>query len=198
MKEIWENRYTQSDYVYGTGPNEWFRQFIDGQKPGKILMAAEGEGRNAVYAAQKGWQVSAFDLTEAGPRKAASLALQAGVTIDYITADAQEVNYPANHFDALGIIFFHLPDSVRRHIFNRLSGFVRPGGFIVLECFSKKHFGNTRSGPKTIDLLYEPAAIRDDFADLEMVVFEEARYTIDEGALHQGPAEVIRLIALKK
>jgi len=198
MKEIWEERYAGDEFVYGTEPNEWFRQFIDNHKPGRILMAAEGEGRNAVYAAQKGWQVSAFDLTEAGRGKALSMARQAEVDIDYITADAQEVIYPNNHFDALGIVFFHLPEAIRRSVFQRLSGFVKPGGFIVLECFSKKHFGNTRSGPKTIDLLYDPAAVRGDFDHHELVVFAEAQYTINEGALHQGSAEVIRLMALKQ
>lgn len=198
MKETWEERYNISEYVYGTEPNAWFRWFIDHQKPGKILMAAEGEGRNAVYAARKGWQVSAFDLTEAGREKALAMATKAGVEIDFITADAREVTYPPHHFDALAIIFFHLPDTLRRPVFERLSGFVRPGGFVVLECFSKNHFGNTRSGPKTIDLLYDPETIREDFDGFDMVTFDQASYTIDEGALHQGPAEVIRLVASRR
>jgi len=178
MKELWEERYLVPEYVYGTDPNGWFKLFIDTHSPGKILMPAEGEGRNAVYAASKGWQVSAFDLTDAGRHKAMKLAAREG--------------------DALGIIFMHLPEELRRRIFQRLTGFVKPGGFVVLECFDKKHFGNTKSGPKTIDLLYSPEQLKEDFSGIEMLSFEETSYEIDEGPLHRGPAEVIRILGKKK
>ena len=198
MKELWEERYLVPEYVYGTDPNGWFKLFIDTHSPGKILMPAEGEGRNAVYAASKGWQVSAFDLTDAGRHKAMKLAAREGVSIEYVTGDALSLLYPKNHFDALGIIFMHLPEELRRRIFQRLTGFVKPGGFVVLECFDKKHFGNTKSGPKTIDLLYSPEQLKEDFSGIEMLSFEETSYEIDEGPLHRGPAEVIRILGKKK
>lgn len=198
MKELWEERYLVPDYVYGTKPNIWFKQFIDTHTPGKILMPAEGEGRNAVYAATKGWQVSAFDLTDTGRLKAMQLASKAGVTIEYITGDAMTIQYPENHFDTLAIFFLHMTDERRRIIFQRLTSFVKPGGHVVLECFSERHFGNTKSGPKTIDMLYSPIQLQEDFACLKMLVFEEANYEIDEGPLHQGPAAVIRMLATKE
>ncbi len=197
MKELWEERYLVPNYVYGTKPNTWFKQFIDTHTPGKILMPAEGEGRNAVYAASKGWQVSAFDLTDAGRHKAMRLASEAGVTIEYITGDAMTIQYPENQFDALAIVFLHLPEDVRRIIFQRLTTFVKPGGHVVLECFDKRHFGNNKSGPKTIDLLYSPIQLQGYFNSLKMLVFEEANYEIDEGPLHQGPAAVIRMLGEK-
>ena len=75
---MWDQRYSEQPYAYGTAPNAFVKASLDTQKPGKILFAAEGEGRNAVYAAQQGWEVEAFDLSAAGRDKALALAKQNG------------------------------------------------------------------------------------------------------------------------
>jgi hypothetical protein len=72
----WNERYGADEYVYGKEPNGFLKEFIDNHPPGKILLPAEGEGRNAVYAASKGWEVTAFDFSEEGKKKALKLALK--------------------------------------------------------------------------------------------------------------------------
>ena len=74
MKEFWEIRYAEKQYAYGENPNVYFKEQLDKLKPGKILLPAEGEGRNAVYAAKQGWEVMAFDLSSEGKNKAEKLA----------------------------------------------------------------------------------------------------------------------------
>ena len=83
MKEFWNERYAEKEYVYGKAPNKYFKEKIDEIKPGKILFPAEGEGRNAIYAASKDWEVSAFDISEKGKEKALKLSEEEGVHIDY-------------------------------------------------------------------------------------------------------------------
>ena len=73
MKEFWDERYAEPDYVYGKAPNKYFKEKLDEIQRGKILFPAEGEGRNAVYAAKKGWRVSAFDISEKGKEKALNM-----------------------------------------------------------------------------------------------------------------------------
>ena len=74
MKAFWNENYGNKEYIYGTKPNVFFKEQLDKLKPGKILLPAEGEGRNAVYAASKGWSVTAFDISEIVHKKALQLA----------------------------------------------------------------------------------------------------------------------------
>jgi hypothetical protein len=61
MLNPWDERYNLPEYIYGTEPNQFLKNFIQKNKPGKILLPGDGEGRNSVYAAQSGWKVYAFD-----------------------------------------------------------------------------------------------------------------------------------------
>ena len=82
MKQMWDNRYRASEYAYGTEPNTFYKQTLDEYDlKGKILLAAEGEGRNAIYAAEKGLEVVAFDISEEGKKKALQLAKKKNVNI---------------------------------------------------------------------------------------------------------------------
>jgi len=83
MKEMWNQRYAAKDFSYGTEPNRFFKDWIDKYPAGEILFPAEGEGRNAIYAAKKGWEVTAFDFSGEGKRKAVQLAEIEKVKIDY-------------------------------------------------------------------------------------------------------------------
>lgn len=70
MKEFWNGKYSSKEYIYGTEPNEYFKSALEKYRPGTILLPGDGEGRNAVYAAKKGWQVTAFDFSNAAKEKA--------------------------------------------------------------------------------------------------------------------------------
>jgi len=83
LQQFWDERYSQPEYAYGREPNVFFREQIEPLQPGRLLMPAEGEGRNGVYAARKGWVVDAFDISEKGREKALRLAEEMGVAIHY-------------------------------------------------------------------------------------------------------------------
>lgn len=197
MKEHWDERYSAESYIYGTHPNAWFAAKIEGLSPGKLLLPAEGEGRNAVHAAVKGWEVTAFDQSVEGRKKALKLAAENGVNIEYDIHDLSEFAGKKEHFDAIALIFVHMPAEIRQTAHHKLLKSLKPGGHLILEAFTKTQLKNTSGGPRTEMLLYDCEQIKQDFISLELIERSELTVHLDEGPLHQGEANVIRLFARK-
>lgn len=197
MKEHWDERYSAAEYIYGTEPNVWLAEKLALLEPGKILFPAEGEGRNAVYAASHGWDTFAFDHSEEGMKKALSLASVKGVSIQYSIGDLTDYHAEPLQFDAIALIFVHMPEEIRQTVHHRLLSLLKPGGHLILEAFTKKQIKNTSGGPRTELLLYEPAFLTADFRTLDVIEFSETTTVLNEGSLHQGEAFVIRLFATK-
>ncbi|PJJ75973.1 methyltransferase family protein [Thermoflavifilum aggregans] len=202
LQQFWDERYSQPGYAYGTAPNVFFRQQIDKLTPGRLLMPAEGEGRNGVYAAQRGWQVDAFDISEKGREKALRLAQQAGVSMRYWVGDLDSLSFPESHYDAIGLIFAHFPASRRRVYHQRLVQLLKPGGRIILEGFSKAHLTYQQrnpavGGPQDEKVLFSKRELTEDFQGLQLEFLGECEVTLQEGIYHVGQGKVIRLVALK-
>ncbi|MEI9943030.1 MAG: class I SAM-dependent methyltransferase [Chitinophagaceae bacterium] len=100
----WNERYSSAEFAYGEEPNNYLKEQLEKLKPGTLLFPAEGEGRNAVFAAKLGWAVSAFDISEEGKNKALRLATANNVTIDYQVGELQSLNYHTEQFDAIALI----------------------------------------------------------------------------------------------
>lgn len=203
MKEFWNARYQESDYAYGTEPNRFFESQIRTLPIGKALFPAEGEGRNAVFAASLGWEVVAFDLSEAGKAKALKLADARQVTITYEVATLQEFEAEKESFDALVLIFAHFPSQLRKAFHQKLTTFLKPGGTLILEGFSKKHaafnsVNEKAGGPKDPAMLFSKQELEEDFDGFDIQLLEEAEVELQEGNYHLGKSAVIRLIARKK
>lgn len=200
MKEFWNNRFgaSRTEYIYGTAPNVFFARELQKLEPGKLLLPAEGEGRNAVFAAGLGWQVTAFDISEAGREKAMQLARELGVedAITYHIDDFDSFAATDGSFDALGLSYAHVSSSNRRRIHRKLTGMLRPGGKVILEAFSKKQLGRDSGGPKDERMLYDEADIRVDFESLREISVLRQEVELEEGEHHRGPASVIRLTGL--
>lgn len=197
MQEIWNQRYTEKEYVYGTEPNVLIKEFIDQNKAGRILFAAEGEGRNSVYAAKHNWQVDAVDFSEEGKRKALKLAEENKVKINYTVSDIMDYDLGENQYDAIALIYFHLPPSIREKVHKRMIKALKGGGHIILMAFEKKQINNTTGGPKNLDLLYNKEMLENDFSELNFLIFEEKEVLLDEGLLHSGKSNNLILIAEK-
>ena len=193
MKKFWNERYAEEGYAYGIHPNEFFSTRIGGLPPGSLLLPAEGEGRNAVYAAKLGWEVHAFDYSEAARKKAMKLARQSGVELDYRLAAYEEVEWPLHSFDCLALIFAHVPKEKRQEYHRKLVRYLKPGGTLILEGFSKAQIGRDSGGPKDPDMLFSKAELASDFRELAALLIEEAEVELDEGPFHRGKAMVIRL-----
>ncbi len=192
---MWNKRYAQKEYFYGKQPNEFFREQLLKLPPGRILLPAEGEGRNAVFAALKGWEVFAFDTSTEAKKKAEKLAKEKKAKITYNVMSFEEAEFEENSFDAIAFIFAHNINRNRNH--RKLLNFLKPGGFLILEGFSKNQINNNTGGPPVIDLLFSKEELQDDFAGLsEKKIWEEDVF-LNEGTNHAGTASVIRLTGRK-
>ncbi len=203
MKSFWDQRYSQEAYAYGKEPNEFFKGALDTLSPGKLFLAAEGEGRNAVYAAKKGWEVVCYDFSEEAQNKALRLAKENNVTIDYRLGSLEDINFDAPKFDAVGIVFVQFPEAIRRQNFHKLISFLKPGGTLILEAFSKSHIEKQREnpsvgGPKNAIQLYEIEAIKKDFENFDIQIATEEDTHLNEGMYHKGRASVVRFVGTKK
>jgi SAM-dependent methyltransferase len=197
MNNFWNERYKANDYAYGIEPNSFLKDQLKNILPGKILFPAEGEGRNAVYAATIGWQVSAFDPSIEGKRKAELLALQKGVKIEYKTDNYEFVEFPAESFDCIALVFAHINPVKREEYHKKLISFLKPGGKLILEGFSKNQIKNNSGGPRDIDMLFSEKEMENDFGSLSKLDISEEEVIFDEGPFHQGLASVIRVTGLK-
>lgn len=202
MKEFWNERYACQDYAYGIEPNTFLESALVDFHPAKILFAAEGEGRNAVYAAKMGWQVAAFDQSEEGKKKADALAEKNGVQLDYRVFDLLNIDYPPASFDVLVLIFAHFPAPLRRSFHRKLLSFLRPSGILILEGFSKEHLkfnsiNPLAGGPKDPTMLFSEQELISDLQGMEILSLEEKQVFLQEGRFHRGESAVIRLIAKK-
>lgn len=199
--EFWNNRYKSNDYAYGTEPNTFFKEWIDKLQPGKILLPAEGEGRNAVYAAKLGWYVIAFDNSFEAKNKAMKLADNNNVKINYFCAEFEDLNLKKNSFDAFGLIFAHFAGNKRREFHNELTNYLKFGGYIILEGFSKKQLEYQKKfnsgGPSNVELLFSEEEIKDDFQALEKIQLETIETELNEGLHHKGLASVVRYVGKK-
>lgn len=194
MRDFWDERYAQQEYAYGQQPNAFFRQQVEMLPPGRLLLPGEGEGRNAAYAALKGWEVQAFDLSAQGALKARRLAAQLGVHFDYRVEGLEDfMRRPVQAYDLVGLLYFHLPAALRQAFFGRLQEWVLPGGRVVLEGFSLLQLerGRTSGGPKDGSMLYTLPMLQQELPGFRTLQLSESTIELQEGAFHQGTAEVI-------
>ncbi len=197
MSEFWNQRYSEKDYVYGEEPNEFFKEQIQKLDPGTLILPCEGEGRNAVFAASRGWKILAFDSSESGRVKAMQLAKKKEQSIDYRVADAQEISYPDESADVVAFIFAHFPPDLRRKIYHEAIRWLKPGGRIILESFNPLQLNNATGGPKDISMLCTEEILKEDFEGLAIQLIQSLKVHLKEGKYHHGLADVVRFVGLK-
>lgn len=201
--ERWNDRYSTDEFAYGEHPNNYLKEQLEKLNTGTILFPAEGEGRNAVFAAKLGWRVSAFDISIEGKNKALRLAKANDVSIDYQVGELQTLNYTSEQFDAIALIYAHFPGNIKSLYHKTLSSYLRKGGLLIFEAFSKKHIEyNSKNekigGPKELDMLFSIDEIKADFPDYDIIELTEKEIELNEGLFHNGKGSVIRFVGQKK
>lgn len=196
----WDERFSSKDYVYGTEPNEFLQEWITShQIEGKrVLAIAEGEGRNAVWLATRGFDVEMWDASKVGLEKAKRLATSRNVSLQTKQIDLNVAVWSQETYDLVICIFGHFPPHVREKVLAGIQKTLRPGGVFLTEVYSTHQLAYRTGGPKDLSLLYTEKMfhqLKDDFVPLllhETVVWRE------EGALHHGESAVIQYVGQKR
>ena len=197
MEGFWNERYGKREYIYGKKPNSFFAEQISLLKPAKLLLPAEGEGRNAVYAAGLGWEVLAFDFSEAGKRKAETLAGEKEVSINYQISQVDAFQAEAGSFDAVALTYAHFLPQLRQDFHQKLVNWLKPGGKVILEAFHSRQIKLKSGGPKNPEMLYDQKMLKKDFSALKELLLEEKTIQLSEGKYHEGVANVVRFVGEK-
>mmetsp|Transcript_11191 Transcript_11191/g.18600 ORF Transcript_11191/g.18600 Transcript_11191/m.18600 type:complete len:202 (+) Transcript_11191:114-719(+) len=196
---FWDGRYGEEGFAYGTTPNNFLVEHSSRLAPSsKVLCLAEGEGRNGVYLAQQGHDVTGVDSSKVGLDKAQKLANQNGVTITTVVADLREYDIGEAQWDAVVSIFCHMPVPMRKNVHSRAVRGLKPGGVLILEAYTPKQLEMGTGGPHTKDLLMTLEEIQaEDFAGLELDIGREVDRDVIEGKYHTGKAAVVQFVGRK-
>lgn len=195
---FWHQRFNQDTYFYGTEPNDFLRENITVlPSQGRILSIGEGEGRNAVFLAQHGFEVTAIDGAASGLEKAKKLAEKRGVSINTQCLDLKDYVFEEEKWDGIIAIFCHLPPLLRQQVHKQIIKALKPNGIFLLEAYHPQQLSLKTGGPGNVELLYEVSTLQQDFEGLKFLYAEEKQRPINEGEGHNGISAVVQLIAKK-
>lgn len=199
MQDFWNRQYKSEDYYFGNEPNGFFKTFIDRLPAGKLLLPGAGEGRNAVYAAEAGWEVDAFDFSPQGREKALRLAMEKDTEIRYSLQDARDFNCRKDYYDVVAIIFLQLPPEDRRKFHHEIIRCLKPdGGNLYLLGFSKSNLRASEGQAPPDHFPYSVNELTSDFKELQIDLLQEEEAELNEGNGHQGTAGIIKLMAIRR
>ena len=195
---MWDEKYRNSQFVYGTSPNDFLRENVHHFVPeGKILCIAEGEGRNAVWLAELGFNVTAVDASEIGLAKGRSLARSRGVTIHWVQADLQHYDPGKQIWDGVVAIFAHLPPDLRASVHADCVESLKIGGVLLLEAYTPEQLNFKTGGPPHVDWLMTPEVLQQELHGLTFERLQKTEREIIEGIGHTGLGSVVQVIGYR-
>ena len=201
---FWDQQFAGDAFKYGERPNEFLvSQASRLQAHSSVLLPGDGEGRNSVWLAEQGHAVVALDQSQVGLDKARRLALARHVHIDTVQADLSDWAPGESNWDAVVMVYLHLPPALRSRVHLAMWQSLRPGGWFILEAFHPKQLGRSSGGPKQLDMLYTLQDLRSDLARVSVNERHEALawegdVQLAEGPGHQGLGHVLRYVAQRR
>ncbi|XPV68265.1 MAG: class I SAM-dependent methyltransferase [Halarcobacter sp.] len=197
QQQFWNEKFARDGYLYGTQANNFIKSCESNfKKSQRFLCLGEGEGRNAIYFAKKGFEVVALDASDIGLNKLELLANENNLKIKTRCIDLNEWE-PSKKYGTIIASFLHMHQSDRKALFDKIESCLKDNGFFVGEFFSKKQINYTSGGPKDLDLLYSVEDFTNNFNSCTKHKIVEIETYLDEGKGHQGKASVIRVIIQK-
>lgn len=198
--ERWNGRFAAEDYVFGTAPNAFLAAQAPLLTPGlRALCIADGEGRNSVWLARQGLQVTAFDFSPVGIAKARRLAQRYGVRVDYRLADVDAWHWDDPPYDVVAAIFVQFsPPPQRQRVFDGMKQALKPGGLLLVQGYRPEQIEYGTGGPKRRENMYTEALLRDSFGDLDILHLALHDDIVDEGSGHCGMSALIDLVARRR
>ena len=194
---MWDERFDTPEYIYGTQPNDFLVSVADEIPPSKVLCLADGEGRNGVYLASLGYEVTTVDQSAVGLAKAQKLAIAKQVTITTIQANLADFIIKPEAWDGIVSIYCHLPSALRNKVYQQVTRGLKPNGVFIFEGFSPQQLQYDTGGPKDLDLLPSLATLKQELEPLDWEISQEIERELLEGRYHNGKAAVIQMLGRK-
>lgn len=162
----WNTRYSSADLVWGVGPNEFLVAEVADLEPGSVLDVACGEGRNAIWLAERGWSVTAVDFSDVAVDRARTIAERRGVEVDWHVADV-ETWQASGVFDLVVILYVHLPEAGRKQMLARSAAALGAGGTLLVVAHALRNLSGGTGGPSDPAVLADPADIANDLVGID-------------------------------
>lgn len=199
LKERWDQRYAISDYYYGTEPNDFLKENLQlFQAKGKILCLAEGEGRNAVFLAKLGFDVTAVDISEVGLQKLSELANASNVKVKTICANLADFQIDPESWDGIISIWCHVPSALRAKLYKNCVSGLKKSGVILVEAYTPDQIPLKTGGPQDPDLMPWLRQLQEELKGLQVLEAQEIQREIHEGLGHNGLSAVVQFIGKKE
>ena len=198
MTNMWHERFSAEEYVYGKEPNGFVVDATELMPKGKVLCIAEGEGRNSVYLASLGFDVTAWDFAQSGLEKTRQLADEKGVDVKTEFRDLADVIWESEQWDAIIHIFGHFPSNVMNRTLSGIKKALKPGGYYVSELYSKEQLRYGTGGPRNEEMLVNPKEMLEKFDGYFIKHFHVSEVNREEGQLHTGTAHVVQSMFQKR
>jgi cyclopropane fatty-acyl-phospholipid synthase-like methyltransferase len=199
MVNLWDERYSQEGYLFGTEPNAFLVMQRHMLKPDMTCLAvADGEGRNGVWLAEQGLQVISVEASKVALDKAKKLAQHRGVELQFEQADLAKWQWGEDRFDVVAAIFIQFaPPALREQIFDGIKQCLKPGGLLLLQGYTPRQLEYKSGGPSVEENMYTEAMLRKAFCDMEILHLSEHDDFVSEGTAHSGMSALIDLVARK-
>ena len=194
-RDYWDRRYARSEFVWSAEPNRFVVAELTELAPGRALDLACGEGRNAVWLAERGWSVTAVDFSEVGLAKAERLAAGRGVEVEWVAADLLEYEPPAGAFDLVVLLYLQVPAEELRLVLGRAAEALAPGGTILVVGHDLANLADGYGGPSSPEVLYTPEDVVAGLPGLTVEKAERVRRTVAvDGEEHVAIDALVRAI----
>lgn len=205
QNSIWSKRYSDAgqDYLFGTEPNRFLARREQRLQDGRnAISIADGEGRNSVWLAEQGLEVTGIEISAVAIEKARHLAAARKVEVNFVQADMLAPGWPPVELQAafdwvIGIFIQFVGPEWRDRQFEVMKQLARPGGRILLQGYTPKQLEYRTGGPSAAENLYTEDILREAFADWEIEELVEYEDTIAEGSGHVGRSALIGMVARK-
>lgn len=198
---MWDQRYNETGFAYGTVPNDFLKaEYFRIPKGGRVLCLAEGEGRNAVFLAKQGYSVTAVDQSAVGLQKAKKLAAEQGVEISTQVTDLADYDFGCEVWDGIVSISAHVPALLRKQLHAQVVRSLKSNGVFILEAYTVRHIEMDGVGgppPSQKEFFMSLDKLVVELEGLEFIIGAEVERTLSEGKYHQGESAVVQVVACK-
>ncbi len=192
-RQLWNDRYAGQELIWSAGPNELFASQVSGLQPGKALDVACGEGRNAIWLAEEGWDVTAIDFSDVGIKKASQIAEKRGVSLTWIAEDVSTWNLPQEEYDLVAVLYLHTGEAERKLWLRNVLNTVKPSGTFIYIGHDPSNIASGVGGPQDLALLPSVDEITNTMEDFQI----ESAKIIERSVLNEpGHGKELKGIAL--